>query len=148
MCTSDALLASSMQSGRAAHTSTDRCSVLWDMRNDSDVNALAAGFLRDLAFVQESRQKMFGYKRAAAVVLALEQPLTILVEPGGRLQKIPGIGPSSTRVILEVLATGESSTVEHAVDSSSQQADVRRRRALRAQFLSRAQVLCVLADPA
>jgi histidinol phosphatase-like PHP family hydrolase len=114
----------------------------------ADVNAVAGGLLRDLAFAQTSQQKMFGYKRAAAAVLALEQPLTNLLKPDRTLPKIPGIGPASTRVILEVLDTGASETVEQAVALSDRAADIERRRGLRAHFLSRAQVLRVLGDPA
>ena len=47
----------------------------------ADVNAVVGGYLRDLAFAQSSQQKMFGYKRAAAAILALEVPLTDLVGP-------------------------------------------------------------------
>jgi hypothetical protein len=75
-------------------------------RRYADVNAVAAGLLRDLAFAQTSQQKTFGYKRAAAAVLGLEEPLTNLVQQDGTLPRIPGIGPASTRVILEVLDTG------------------------------------------
>src|SRR5688500_9480931 len=82
------------------------------LRRFADVNAVAAGFLRDLAYAQTSEPKMFGYKRAAAAVLALAQPLTSLIGPGERLTRIPGIGPASERVILEVLDSGTSPTAE------------------------------------
>jgi hypothetical protein len=113
----------------------------------SDINAEAAGLLRDLALIQSSRQKMFGYKRAAAAVLALEQPLTTLIRPDGTLTKIAGIGPASTRVILEVLESGRSDSVERAVQDSGQAGEIERRRRLRGRFLSRAKVLEVLRDP-
>src|SRR5687768_10522646 len=105
------------------------------MQRYADVNAVAAGFLRDLAYAQTSEPKMFGYKRAAAAVLALEQPLTSLTGPGRRLARIPGIGPASERVILEVLEGGTSPTVEAAVVTSDRAADIARRRGLRGQFL-------------
>jgi putative hydrolase len=117
------------------------------LRRFEDVNAVAAGFLRDLAYAQTSEPKMFGYKRAAAAVLALEEPLTSLVRPGRRLARIPGIGPASERVIFEVLESGSSPTADAAVARSDRAADVARRRGLRAQFLSRAEVLRVLRDP-
>ena len=114
----------------------------------ADVNAVAAGFLRDLAYVQTSEPKMFGYKRAASAVLALEEPLTNLIGPGRRLaRRIPGIGPASERVILEVLDSGTSSTVDAAVAGSDRAPDIERRRGLRAHFLSRAEVLRILRDP-
>jgi histidinol phosphatase-like PHP family hydrolase len=112
-----------------------------------DINATVAGLLRDLAFAQSSRQRMFGYKRAAAAVFALEQPLNALFDAGGTPPRIPGIGPSSTRVIREVLETGGSPTVERAVAESGQAADIQRRRTLRTRFLSRSATLLVLADP-
>ena len=67
-----------------------------------DVNAVVGGYLRDLAFAQSSQQKMFGYKRAAAAIFALDMPLTDLVGPDGAWPKISGIGPGSARVIREV----------------------------------------------
>ena len=111
-----------------------------------DVNAVIGGLLRDLAFAQQSEQKMFGYKRAAAAVLSLERPLSDLVDAAGRLPRIPGIGPASTRVVLEVLATGMSPTVDLAVTESGNRADIERRRGLRSGALSRAEVLRVLHD--
>ena len=113
-----------------------------------DVNAVVGGLLRDLAFAQTSPQRTWGYKRAAAAVLSLESPLTTLIRPDRTLPKIPGIGPASTRVILEVLDSGSSPTVEHAVATSGRAADIERRRTLRSHFLSRAEVLRVLHDPA
>jgi putative hydrolase len=112
----------------------------------SDINAIVGGYLRDLAFVQPTRQQMFGYKRAANAILALEQPLPQLLAGERRLPRIAGIGPASSRVIHEVLETGGSSTVEHAVDDSGQRADIERRRGLRRHFLSRAETLRVLGD--
>jgi len=115
-------------------------------RRFDDVNAVAAGFLRDLAYAQTSEPRMFGYKRAAAAVLALERPLTSLIQPGGALAKVPGVGPASERVIFEVLDGGRSPTVDRAVAASGRAADIERRRGLRAHFLSRAEVLRILQD--
>jgi len=113
----------------------------------SDVNAVVAGYLRDLAYAQSTQPKMFGYKRAAQAVLSLEKPLSDLRrEHGGALPKIPGIGPASGRVIQEVLDTGASPTAERAVDTSGRRTDIERRRTLRSRFLSRAEVLRVLSD--
>jgi len=113
----------------------------------ADVNAAVGGFLRDLAYAQSSEQKAFGYKRAAAAIFWLEQPLTALRAANGTLPKIPGIGPASTRVILEVLETGGSPTAERVIGESAKADDIRRRRSLRANFLSRAAVVSILADP-
>jgi len=111
-----------------------------------DVNAVVGGFLRDLAFAQSSQQKMYGYKRAANAILSLDVPLTELLRPDGSLPKITGIGPGSTRVIREILDTGGSSTVEEAVERSERRGDIQRRRELRRNFLSRAEVRRILAD--
>ena len=113
----------------------------------ADINAVVGGYLRDLAFAQSSPQKMFGYKRAAAAILSLELPLTDVVDAEGALPRIAGIGPGSTRVIREILETGESPSVEQAVDCSERRAEIQRRRTLRQHFLSRAAVRRVLMDP-
>jgi histidinol phosphatase-like PHP family hydrolase len=111
-----------------------------------DKNGQIASLLRDFAAIQKSKQSMWGYKRAAAAILGLEQPIESLLNPDGTLQKIPNVGPSSTRIILEVLETGTSPTIERAVAESGQSADVERRRGLRDNFLSRAQVLAALTN--
>jgi putative hydrolase len=112
----------------------------------ADVNAVVGSYLRDLAFAQASQQKMFGYKRAAAAILALDVPLTELLQPDGTLPRIGGIGPGSTRVIREILETGTSPTVEQAVERSARRAEIARRRSLRRHFLSRAEVRRILSD--
>jgi putative hydrolase len=121
--------------------------MVWDPPRHDDVNAAVADYLRDLAYAQTSPPQMYGYKRAAAVIYGLDTPLTALIEVEGRLPRIRGIGPASTRVIQEVLETGTSSTVERAIDESGRRADIERRRGLRGHFLSRAKVLRVLSDP-
>jgi len=109
-----------------------------------DMNGLIAALLRDFAAIQKSKQRMWGYKRAASAILTLEEPIESLLQPDGTLRRIPNIGPSSTRIILEVLQTGTSPTVEKAIAESGETAEVERRRDLRAHFLSRAQVLAAL----
>src|SRR6188472_293732 len=118
-----------------------------ETRPHGDVNAVIGGYLRDLAFAQVSPQKMYGYKRAAAAILGLDEPLTELMRADGTLPRIPGIGPGSTRIIMEILEAGYSPTVEHAIEQSDRQADIARRRRLRQHVLSRAEALRVLRDP-
>jgi histidinol phosphatase-like PHP family hydrolase len=113
-----------------------------------DVNAIVAGYLRDLAYAQTARPKMFGYKRAASAVFQLEQSLAELRDASGVLPRIAGIGPGSSRVIHEVLDSGGSPTVERAVDATGARADIERRRTLRQHALSRAEVRRINADPA
>ncbi len=115
---------------------------------DADTNLIVAGLLSDLAYVQTSVQRRWGYKRAAQAIRWLDDPLEHLVRPDGSLPKIPGIGPASTRVITEVLSTGASATVELAIDASGRRGELTKRRALRGNFLSRAWVRRILDDPA
>jgi histidinol phosphatase-like PHP family hydrolase len=109
-----------------------------------DMNGKIAAVLRDFAAIQKSKPSMWGYKRAASTILTLEEPIESFLQPDGTLRKIPNIGPSSTRVILEILQTGTSPTVEAAIAESGQSSDIERRRDLRGHFLSRAQVLAAL----
>ena len=109
-----------------------------------DINGIVSAALRDFAAIQRSTQSRWGYKGAAAAVRRLERPLSELVEAGA-LPRIPGVGPASTRIILEVLEHGFSPTVEQAVAASGQESEIQRRRALRRGFLSRAEVLRLLA---
>src|SRR3982074_3928062 len=109
-----------------------------------DMNGKIAALLRDFAAIQKSKPSMWGYKRAASAILALEEPIESLLQADGTLRKIPNIGPSSTRVILEVLQTGTSPTIEKAISESGQAGVVERRGELRGHFLSHAQVLAAL----
>ena len=110
----------------------------------NDINSVVAGWLRDLAFVQKSPQSRWGYKRAASAVMYLDVPIDTLIKDDGTLEKIPHVGPASTRVILEVLNTGTSAIVDQAVEASTQRADILRRRGLRSNFLSRAAALAAM----
>lgn len=109
-----------------------------------DTNSLIAALLRDLAAIQTSRQRRWGYARAAEAVADLDAPIESFLQPDGTLRKIPNIGPSSTRVILEVLQTGGSPTVEQAIAGSGKEREIEKSRGLRETFLSRAQVLAAL----
>ena len=109
-----------------------------------DINTQVSGALRDLAAVQSSPQSRWGYKRAASSIARLEQSITDLIGPDGSLARIRHVGPASTRVIVEVVQSGRSETVDRAVAASGKQADIDRRRLLRRHFLSRAEVLRIL----
>src|SRR5712691_8323352 len=89
-----------------------------------DMNGKIAALLRDFAAIQKSKPSMWGYKRAASAILTLEDPIESLLQPDGTLRKIKNIGPSSTRVILEVLLTGSSPTIERAIAESGQTNDI------------------------
>src|SRR5581483_5993980 len=116
--------------------------------SSTDTNGKIAALLRDLAAVQKSQQSKWGYKRAAAAINALDVPIESLVQPDGTLLKIPNVGPSSTRVILEYLQSGSSATVERAVEESGRKGEVEKSRGLRENFLSRAQVAAALRNKA
>jgi putative hydrolase len=113
-----------------------------------DTNFIVASLLRDLATLQESRQRQWGYKGAAAAIFNLDQPLEALLRPDGSFERIPGVGPSSARIALDVIRTGGSSAVEEAVQKSRKPEDIIRRRALRSGFFSRARVKEILAAEA
>ncbi|HXT18255.1 MAG TPA: DNA polymerase/3'-5' exonuclease PolX [Gemmatimonadaceae bacterium] len=107
-------------------------------------NGKIAALLRDLAAVQTAQQSEWGYKRAAAAILDLDEPVERYLRPDGTLRKIPHVGPKSEQVVLEVLRTGKSATVEKAVAASGKSRDVRKRRGLRGNFLSRSEVVAAL----
>jgi histidinol phosphatase-like PHP family hydrolase len=109
-----------------------------------DTNGIIAALLRDFASIQKSKPSEWGYKRAAATIFALDEPIEALLEPDGALPKIENIGPKSAQVILEVLETGGSETVEDAIRKSGQSNEIEKKRALRDHFLSRAQVVAAL----
>jgi histidinol phosphatase-like PHP family hydrolase len=99
----------------------------------TDTNGVIAGLLRDLAAVQRSRQSRLGYARAAEAIAGLPAPIESFLQPDGTLRKIAQVGPSSTRVILEVLRTAHSATVERAIAESD-------------TYLSRPEVLAALGN--
>jgi putative hydrolase len=111
-----------------------------------DVNADIYGLLRDLAAIQTAKSKEFGYKRAAAAVWSLDEPLDRLREQHGEVPRIRGLGPATLRVVNEVLDQGHSPTVDAAVANSGREVDILRRRGLRQFVLSRAAVRMALAD--
>jgi putative hydrolase len=114
--------------------------------NPLDTNVRVGALLRELATAQTSQQSRWGYRRAAQAILALDEPLENLLQPDGTLRKIPNVGPSSTRVILEVLRSGESATVDRAVAESPRRTQIARGRQWQEHFLSRAQVTAALED--
>ncbi len=115
-------------------------------RRVTDSNSTIAGLLRDLAAVQTSTQKKWAYARAADAIAGLATPIESFLQVDGTLRKIAQIGPSSTRVILEVLRTGTSPTVERALAESGKTEEVEQDRAVRDTFLSRAEVLAALSN--
>lgn len=110
-----------------------------------DLNGKIAALLNDFAAIQSSKQKTWGYRRAAAAVLALDQPIEALLQADGTLRKIPNVGPSSSQIIVEILTTGTSATVASALGDNHHAATTDR--GGRDPFLSRAQVAAALRNP-
>ncbi|MEO5894443.1 MAG: DNA polymerase/3'-5' exonuclease PolX [Vicinamibacterales bacterium] len=79
-----------------------------------DINVTAAALLYDMAALQPTPRSQFGYKRAAKAIVNLPMLVSDLIE-AGTLREIPYVGPSSERIIRELVAEGRSSTVEAAI---------------------------------
>ena len=95
----------------------------------------AAGLLHDMAALQPNERAQLGYKRAARAVIALPVLVSDLIE-AETLREVPYIGPSSARIITELVSTGRSEIVESAVAASTRAHKVASLRALRESFLS------------
>lgn len=80
-----------------------------------DVNIQAAGALYDMAALQSAERSRFGYKRAAKTVAGLPTLVSDMVD-SGTLNEIPFVGPSSIRIITEVVRDGRSATLESAIE--------------------------------
>jgi putative hydrolase len=116
-------------------------------------NSKVAQLLRTLASVQTSKQSKWGYARAAETIEALSEPLESYLQADGTLRKIPQVGPSSTRVILEVLQTGTSEIVAKAIAESGKAAQFEKQFAVAPAdagvsntFLSRSEVVAALGN--
>ena len=100
-----------------------------------DVNMKAAGLLYDMAALQSAERARFGYKRAAKAVVGLPLLVSDLVQ-AGTLRDVPFIGPSSARIITELVREGHSRMVETAVASAGKSSGVAAKRLLRSNYLS------------
>src|SRR5260221_9036377 len=80
-----------------------------------DRNIVAAGLLHDLAILQSSEQRSFGYKRAAkAFAAGIDRAIVDLVEEG-TLRDVPYVGASRERVASGLVKKGTSASVQSAV---------------------------------
>jgi len=107
----------------------------------------AAALLYDMAGLQGTSRSQFGYKRAAKAIVGLPVSVADLVA-SGTLRDVPFIGPSSARIIAEVVEHGHSPTVEAAVAQSPGRSDVISRREYRGAYLSHFALQRALAAPA
>ena len=102
-----------------------------------DRNIIAAGLLQDLAILQPSQRSAFGYKRAAkALAAGTERSVVDLIEEG-TLRDVPFVGPSSERVVAELVRTGAWASVDAAVNASPKKREVEKLRGFRRAYLSR-----------
>ena len=95
----------------------------------------AVGLLYDMAELQGSERARFGYKRAAKAVVGLPVSVSDLVA-AETLRDVPFVGPSSARVITELVQQGRSPTVDAAVAASGKGNQVAKKRLLRDNYLS------------
>ena len=112
-----------------------------------DVNMIAAGLLHDMAALQSNQHAERAYKRAAKAVIGLPMPVSDLVQ-AGTLADVPFIGPSSARIIIELVEISASRTVDAAVAASAQGSKVLALRKLRSDFLSQFAMEQALGSPA
>ena len=115
-----------------------------------DTNVVAAGLLYDMAALQPTERSRFGYKRAAKAIIFLPMPVTDLVK-ADTLREVPFIGPSSTRIVTELVEQGRSPTVEAAIAKAGKTAVVAKVRKFRDGYLSHfvmSQALAADMDPA
>jgi putative hydrolase len=112
-----------------------RHSSLADAIVQEDVNLAAAALLYDMAALQPTERSQFGYKRAAKAVIGLPVSVADLVR-AGTIREIPFVGPSSARIITELIEHGRSPTVDAAVAASTRASDVTTRRKFRDAYLS------------
>ena len=111
-----------------------------------DLNMAAAALLYDMAALQPNERSQFGYKRAAKVVIGLPVSVADLVAAGA-LRDVEFIGPSSARIITEVVEQGRSPSVETAIAKSTKPSQVTSRREFRAAYLSHFAMQRALAAP-
>jgi histidinol phosphatase-like PHP family hydrolase len=126
----------------ATQSKSKRRSLLEVVRDDR--NIVAAGLLHDLAILQSSERSAFGYKRAAkALAAGIDRSVVDLIEEGA-LRDVPFVGPSSERVVAELVKTGSSTSVDKAVNGSAKRSEVDKRRKFRRAYLSRHAMRLVL----
>ena len=100
-----------------------------------DLNMAAAALLYDMAALQPNERSQFGYKRAAKVVIGLPVSVADLIA-AGTLRDVEFIGPSSARIITELVEQGRSPSVETAMAKSTRPSQVTSRREFRGAYLS------------
>jgi histidinol phosphatase-like PHP family hydrolase len=113
---------------------------------NDDLNMAAAALLQDMAALQSTERSQFGYKRAAKAIVGLPVPVSDLVR-AGTLRDVEFVGPSSARVITELVEQGRSATVDAALVKSTKASQVASLRQFRESFLSHMAMARALAAP-
>jgi histidinol phosphatase-like PHP family hydrolase len=113
---------------------------------NDDLNMAAAALLQDMAALQSTERSQFGYKRAAKAIVGLPVPVSDLVR-AGTLRDVEFVGPSSARVITELVEQGRSATVDAALVKSTKASQVVSLRQFRESFLSHMAMARALAAP-
>ncbi len=120
----------------ATHSAAKRsASKLVDAIVSGDLNMAAAALLYDMAALQSTERSQFGYKRAAKAIVGLPVSIADLVAADS-LRAVPFIGPSSARILHELVAEGGSPTVEAAVAKAPPSSKVMALRRFRTGYLS------------
>jgi len=100
-----------------------------------DHNIHAAGWLLDLAAIQDHDRRRYAYRRAAYAVIGLSEAVADVVT-AGTLGDVPFIGPASARIVTEYVESGASPTVETAIERANAARTVAAHRELRGGFIS------------
>lgn len=95
----------------------------------------AAQALFDAASLQGTGHRQIGYRRAAAAIVGLDRPIADVIAEDGLLD-LPHVGPSSARIVIEVVSTGRSDAVDAMAARAGRRADLEKSRRLREGFLS------------
>ncbi len=106
----------------------------------------AAALLYDMAALQANERSQFGYKRAGKAIVGLPVSVSQLIE-AGTLGDVPFVGPSSVRIIRELVEQGRSPTVESAMASTSRSSEISSLRAYRGAYLSHFALQRALSTP-
>ena len=110
-------------------------------------HAAIADLLRSLASVEAAPALARQYTEAAAAIGRLGVPIASHMRPDGTLTPIAGVGQSAARVIVEILQTGSSPTVERAFARSRPPARTPRAAPARDTYLDDEEVAAALDDP-
>jgi len=111
-----------------------------------DLNIAAAALLYDMAALQSTERSQFGYKRAAKAIVGLPVSVADLVR-ARTLRDVEFVGPSSARIVTELVEQGHSPSVDAALAKATRPSQVTSRREFRESYLSHLAMQRALAAP-